>query len=236
MPSIAEYFDLPFDEAIEFFRGKLNLPTRTWKDIWKAMHARAFVVAGAMKEDLIQDLRDAVEKGIADGTTLAEFRKDFDSIIQKHGWLYKGGKAWRTAVIFNTNLSTAYAVGNYQQMMDPVVLKARPYLRYVRSSSANPRMEHQAWANTILPADDPWWDTHYPPNGWGCKCGVVNCSAREMEIITKEEAKGPNPVKTKAPKIEYYDWLNKDTGKIYKIPKGIDPGWDYNVGKSGFRE
>lgn len=235
MPPTAEYLNLPFDEAIEFFRKKLNLPTRTWKDIWKAMHARAFVVAGAMKEDLIQDLREAVEKGIVDGTTLATFRKDFDTLIQKSGWAYKGGKAWRTAVIFNTNLSTAYAIGNYQQMMDPAVLKARPYLRYVGSSSKNPRVEHQKWVNTILPADDPWWNTHYPPNGWGCKCGVVNHSAREVEQITKEEAKGPHPVKTKAPKIERYEWLDKDTGKIHRIPKGIDPGWDYNVGKSGFR-
>ena len=236
MPPSAEYLNLPFDEAIEFFRKKLNLPTRTWKDIWKAMHARSFVVAGAMKEDLIQDLRDAVDKGIADGTTLAEFRKDFDNIIEKTGWKYKGGKAWRTAVIFNTNLSTAYSIGNYQQMMEPAVLKARPYLRYVRSSSANPRIEHQAWANIILPADDPWWNTHYPPNGWGCKCGVVNHSAREVERITKEEARGAHPVQTKAPKIERYEWLDKDTGKTHMIPKGIDPGWDYNVGKSGFRE
>lgn len=235
LPS-AEYINLPFDEAIEFFRGKINLATRTWKDIWKAMHARSFVVAGAMKEDLIQDLREAVQKGIADGTTLAEFRKDFDGIIERTGWKYKGGKAWRTAVIFNTNLSTAYSIGNYQQMMDPAVLKARPYLRYVGSSSKNPRPEHQKWANIILPADDPWWNSHYPPNGWGCKCGVVNCSAREAERITKEEAKGPHPVQTKAPKIERYEWLDKDTGKTHKIPKGIDPGWDYNVGKSGFRE
>ena len=112
MPPSAEYLNLPFDEAIAFFKQKLNLPTRTWKDIWKAMHARAFVVAGAMKEDLIQDLRDAVEKGIADGMTLSEFRKDFDGIIEKTGWKYRGGKAWRTAVIFNTNLSTAYAIGS----------------------------------------------------------------------------------------------------------------------------
>ncbi len=167
MPPSAEYINLPFDEAIAFFRGKINMPTRTWKDIWKAMHARSFVVAGAMKEGLIQDLRTAVDKGIADGTTLTAFRKDFDGIIERTGWKYKGGKAWRTAVIFNTNLSTALAVGNYQQMMDPVVLKARPYLRYVGSSSANPRATHQKWANIILPADDPWWDSHYPPNGWG---------------------------------------------------------------------
>lgn len=65
---------------------------------------------------------------------------------------------------------------------------------------------------------------------------MVNHSAREVERITKEEAKGPNPVQTNAPKIERYEWLDKANGEMHLIPKGIDPGWDYNVGKSGFRD
>lgn len=167
MPPSADYLNLPFDEAIAFFRKKLNMPTATWKTLWKEMHSRAFSVAGAMQDDLLQDLREAIDSGIAGGTTLDQFRKDFTPIVQKYGWKYKGGTAWRTAVMFNTNVSVAYAVGHWAQMTDPDVLKVRPYLRYVRSYAANPRPEHLAWANTILSADDPWWNTHYPPNGWG---------------------------------------------------------------------
>jgi len=63
----------------------------------------------------------------------------------------------------------------------------------------------------------------------------VNHSAREVERIIREEAGGPNPVKTGAPAIEHYEWEDKDTGIIHRIPKGIDPGWDYNPGKEGFR-
>ena len=203
MPKSARYLDLPFDEAIAFFRAKLNMPTATWKDLWKEMHARAFSVAGAMKEDLLKDLREAIDRGISEGTTLTEFREDFDKIIQKSGWKYKGTKGWRTAVMFNTNISVAYTVGHYTQMMDPAVLKVRPYFRYVRSYSAHPRPEHLRWVNNVLPADDPWWKTHYPPNGWGCKCTVVSMSGRELERLKKEEANGPYPVKTKAPKIRY---------------------------------
>ena len=169
MPPSAEHMDLPFEEAIAFFRNKINMPAATWKTLWKSMHDRAFSVAGATKGELIEDLREAVDRAIAEGTTLAEFRTDFDSIVQKHGWKYKGGKGWRTAVMLNTNISVAYSIGNYNQMTDPDVIRARPYLRYVASSSRNPRPEHMQWYNVILPADDPWWNTHYPPNGWGCK-------------------------------------------------------------------
>ena len=38
---------LPFAQAIEFFRAKLDLPTDAWDDIWQEAHDRAFVVAGA---------------------------------------------------------------------------------------------------------------------------------------------------------------------------------------------
>ena len=48
-------FNTPFAEQIEFFRQKLNLPTEHWDDIMRETHDRAFVVAGAMKADLLDD-------------------------------------------------------------------------------------------------------------------------------------------------------------------------------------
>ena len=226
--------NVPFDEAIGFFRQKVNLPTESWDDLLGGMHSRAFVVAGGAKADLLCDMRTAVDKAISQGTTLQDFRKDFDGLVSKNGWKYKGGRGWRTATIFNTNLSTAYAAGHYQQQMSPAVQKARPFLRYVPSSSANPRAEHTAWYNLILPADHPFWETHYPPNGWGCKCGVVSASAREVERLKEEEKDGPHPIQTEAPKQRYYEWTDKRTGEVLKVPQGIDPGWDYNPGRAAF--
>jgi len=241
MSPSAEHLTLPFDEAIQYFRDKVSLPTRTWKDLWQGMHSRAFVVAGAMKGGLLSDLYAAVDKGIAavdkgisQGATLAEFRRDFDKTVARHGWKYKGGRDWRTAVIFNTNLSVAYHAGQHAQMTDPDVLEARPYWRYVASSSAEKRPEHMQWYNTVLPADHPWWKTHRPPNDWGCKCGVVNHSAREVERLKKKLAESPHPIKTRAPKIKYRDWTDKATGKKHRVPVGIGPGWDYNPGETAW--
>lgn len=162
-----EALALPFAQAIEHFRGKVNLPTRTWLDIEKGMHARAFVVAGATKEELLADFKAAAGKGLEKGTTLAEFRKDFDAIVARHGWSHKGGRDWRSKVIFQTNLATAYSAGRYAQMTTPAVLAARPFWRYIASSSRERRAQHMSWYNVVLPATDPWWDTHFPPCAWG---------------------------------------------------------------------
>ncbi|WKZ32932.1 MAG: phage minor head protein [Thermodesulfobacteriota bacterium] len=222
----ARFTSLPFDKAIEFFRQKVNLPTERWTDLWEGMHSRAFVVAGAMKGELLSDLRTAVDDAIAKGTTIQEFRKSFDKTVEKHGWSYKGGRGWRTATIFNTNMRTAYATGHYSQMTDPDVISERPYWQYIGGLSAEPRPEHLEWNGMVLPADDPWWKTHYPPNGWGCKCKVISLSGRELE---KQGLKV-----SKAPPVKSYEWSNPRTGEVIKVPQGIDPGWGYNPGEAAW--
>lgn len=37
--------------------------------------------------------------------------------------------------------------------------------------------------------------------------------------------------RTRSPRVEYRDWVNKTTGKTERVPVGIDPGWDTNPGK-----
>lgn len=105
------YGGLPFLEMIAFFLRKLNVTTEAWTDVYAAEHEWAFAVAGANKEAIVQDFRLAVEKAIKDGTTLEEFRKDFDAIVARYGWDYNGGRDWRTRVIYETNLNTSYAAG-----------------------------------------------------------------------------------------------------------------------------
>lgn len=226
----AAYQDLPFKEAIDFFRQKINLPTERWADMLHGAHARAFTVAGATKEGMLTDFRAAVDKAIATGTTLAEFRKDFDKIVSTYGWDYNGGRGWRTRVIYSTNLATAYSAGRYQQMTDPDVLRYQPYWEYKHADGvAHPRPMHLAWNGTVLKADDAWWQTHYGPNGWGCHCWVEPLSRRELEAKGKT---GPDV----APPLELQaKTLNTSAGPLtIQVPKGIDPGWGYNVGDAAF--
>ncbi len=69
---------IPFAEAVDFLRGKVNLPTRRWDDLRHDAHVRAFSVAGVTRDDMLADFRAAIEKARKDGTGLQEFRKDFD--------------------------------------------------------------------------------------------------------------------------------------------------------------
>ena len=99
---------LPFNEAATFFQNKLNIPTQKWDDLWKGQHAKGFMVAGAYKADLLSDFYTAVDKAVTKGVSLETFRKDFDSIVAKHGWSYNGSRDWRSEIIYSTNVRQAY--------------------------------------------------------------------------------------------------------------------------------
>lgn len=229
MPSVEGAFNLPFKEQLAFFRQKLNLPTATYDDIMGAAHDRAFVVAGAMKADLLADLRSAVDKAMAEGKSLQWFRKEFDAIVERRGWSgwagsgSKDGTAWRTRTIFSTNLKAAHAAGRYAQLTQPDMMQARPYWRYVHRSTEHPRHHHRAWGGMVLAADDPWWEIHYPPNGWGCNCLVEAINARELAGLGKDMP----DIAPDSPLVEH---VNRATGEVFKVPLGVQPGWDYAPG------
>jgi len=179
------------------------------------------MVAGAYKADLLADFRDAVDKAITKGTTLEEFRKEFDRIVATHGWSYNGGRNWRSEVIYSTNIRQAYNAGRWAQLTDPEQLQVLPYLTYKHGDSLHPRPLHLAWNGTTLPPDDPWWQTHYPQNGWGCKCRVYGSTRKEYEAAC-QAGKGEAPESPIDPK----------TGE----PVGLDKGFGYNVGTAGQEE
>ena len=165
------YGSLPFADALAFLKAKLNLPTTRWDDLLGAAHDRAFVVAGAMQADLLADLHAAVNKMREQGIPLAQFKKEFEQIVAARGWTgwtgegTDAGRAWRARVIYETNLQTSYSAGRFQQMK--AIAEKRPYWRYRHNDAVtHPRPEHLAWDGKVLRHDDPWWTTHYPPNGF----------------------------------------------------------------------
>jgi SPP1 gp7 family putative phage head morphogenesis protein len=199
---------LPFDEAIRYLRDKVRLPTEKWNDLWQGQHARAFMVAGATKDALLADFQTVLLKALEQGTTLADFRRDFDDIVQRHGWSYNGGRNWRTRVIFDTNLRTAYAAGHWSRIQENKA--EQPYLRYVAILDGQTRPEHAQWHGTVRPVDDPWWTTHYPPNGWNCRCSIMQLSGDELEAYGFSVSPPPKPEKG--------------------TPQGIDAPFAYNPG------
>jgi len=166
MPEI-ELKPLPFEEAIEAFKDLLTLTPDEFYAIADEARALAFTVSHVIQMDVLVDMHAAVEKAIAEGETLADFRDRIDDIFETRGWTAPPDfTPWRMETIFRTNVQTAYTTGRYKQMV--AQKEAFPYWEYDAVNDSRTRPTHAALDGKIFPADHPFWDTWYPPNGYNC--------------------------------------------------------------------
>ena len=207
----------PFEEALNFFKGKVPMTEAQFYKLGEEARIRAFTVANMASLDALKDIQNSLIKAIETGQGLGDWKKSMADVLKQ--WDISG---WRAETIYRTNLQTSYQVGRYEQMTDPDVLEMRPYWMYVAVMDERTRPEHAALNGKVFPADDPFWDHWYPPNGYNCRCTVYTLSESELEreglIVQKGKDFYNRPVKM------------PDGSVIQMIP---DDGWDFNPGKQG---
>jgi len=243
---------LPPKEAVAYFRAKGHNITWNWYEQLTDAHARAFTVAKAVRLDVLNTIRDDVDRAIHDGITRQEFTRTLAPRLQKLGWWGKQivvdtqgnakeielGSPRRLATIYNVNKRTAYNSGRYAQMMNNV--EDYPFWQYVAVMDGRTRPEHAALNGMVFRYDDPFWQTHYPPNGWNCRCRVRALSAARMEALGLKVSYGASFVHTH----EVDAGIDETTGEIFKtesttfdngrIKMTPDVGWSYNPGSAAF--
>lgn len=216
-----------FSEAIDFLKRRLAVPPARWLELLREVDAAARDRSAGMSEALVRDITAAILDAIESGEGLPSFLSAWDDAVGRHGWTDESGGR-RAEMAFRMMASQAYAAGRWQQIQR---LKAvRPWLRYVHVDpellQPYSRPEHAHWHNTILSIDDPWWDTHYPPNGWNCRCYVQSLSDRDLKrygFKVSDEAPEDRTV------IKFV------RGRPMETVEGIDPGFGVNWGKVGLR-
>lgn len=221
-------------EAQQHLQRKVNALRYSWQDTKAHEHAVAFTVAKMMDEDLLAETRAAVQAALDNGTDFAAFKKRLKPYLMARGWWGQAlmgdpltgqihrvqlGSTRRLRTIYHTNLHTAYAAGQWERIQ--ANKDTLPYLKYIGSDAAEPREAHKPFYGLILPVDDPFWKTHMPPNGWGCRCNV--------RALTKAQAEREGGV-SPSPKLNKIERINTRTGEIDQYPAGVDPSFAHNPG------
>jgi len=219
--------------AFEHFKAKKILPGFSHYDVWLYQHSLAFTVAKMMDADMLAEVKGAIESAQQNGTAFADFKKRLKPYLMAKGWwgeqvmtdpldgepkLVQLGSTRRLKTIFDTNMRTAFAAGQWQRIQ--ANKKALPYLRYNKSASGHPRDSHKRYYGLVLPVDHDIWKVIFPPNGYGCKCSVSALTKRQAE---EEGISGE-------PDVEMVEFTNPRTGKTVLIPDDITPSFAHNHG------
>ncbi|MEX1120876.1 MAG: phage minor head protein [Balneolales bacterium] len=223
IPDLSGIFNRTPEQIVEQFRAKGNVVSWNWREVWQEAHARAFTVAKAVDMDVLNAIRNEVDSALANGTTYRDFQKELEPTLKKLGWWGRReevdpqtgevkevqlGSPWRLKNIYRTNLSSSYSAGRYKTQI--ATAERRPWWIYRTAGDANVRPSHDEMAGTVLRYDDPFWAKNYPPNDWGCRCGVDTLSDRQLE------SRGITPT----------------TGGVKSI---AGDGWDYNPAQAAWQ-
>ena len=234
--------------AVDYLKSKGVNVTWNWHEQLEAAHARAFTVAKATKAEVLDTIRWATEQAIANGTSEREYIKNLEPMLKELGWWGKAmdengntvqlGSPRRLRTILRTNKSTAYHAARYAQQMENV--DEQPYWRYVAVKDSRTRTSHLALHGKIYRADDPIWQTMYPPNDWGCRCRVEALSEYAVQNRGYTISSSQGEIETEEAVIG----IDKETGEeirttVTKIKTDqgemkVGAGWNYNVGSAAF--
>lgn len=206
-------------EALRFFKNKVILSSEKFYELLDEIKDKAFTVARVAKLDILLDLYEAVGQAIEDGETLADFRASLEEIMENKGWA--GVSPVHEEIIFRNNTQTAYMVGRYNRQMEQK--KRFPYWEYEAVNDMNVRATHLANDGKIYPADHPFWDSWYPPNGHRCRCSVRALHKYEAEGVT---------VESQDPTGSTVEIKNPVTGKVERVVLTPDEGWAHNPAKA----
>ena len=101
-------------------------------------------------------------------------------------------------------------------------------LQYRTAGDERVRADHRVLDGTTLPADDPFWNEYYPPNGWNCRCTVVQVLTDKYELSDSKEAirKGEEATAEKKEQIFRFNpgeklKLYPDKHPYYKAPEEV---------------
>jgi uncharacterized protein with gpF-like domain len=241
--------------AIDFLAKKIKVETEKWDDLKWGEHAHAFTVAHSTGAGVLDDIFKSMNKAVAEGESFQTFRQRMLDTMKEKGWYGGAGHTedekryvnWRIGVIYDTNMRTAYAQADYREQLAGAEL--RPVWVYQSQLTGdNRRQEHIALHGKAFRYDDRFWDTCYPPNGWGCECyvntesehgaekaGIKAGDSRGLELPEIDETWAYNAGREAlAPNFSKYQNLPKDALKqIYeKYHRGMN---NTRLSEGGFK-
>lgn len=211
----------PIIAVKQTFKGNMFLEKKS-KNIARFSGAKTFQQVKELTENLYQN---------GEKVEFKFFKEKAFQIVEKYNeaWL----EAERNVAISN--------IENAKIFLESKTSGGK-YLQYVAIGDELTRDDHESLNGIVLPINDPFWDINTPPNGYNCRCSVVEISQfdDDFKISTSEEIgrktkeineflkSNPefarNPAKT--------DWIFKETGKgkhaYFSIPAEYKVSFEKN--------
>jgi len=133
-------------------------------DFIRALRNNAYVFSGAKTFQEVRTMSDFLVDENGNFRSFADFKKKAAATFDQFN------KNWLRTEMTQAH-NTAEAAAKWQQFEKEK--EVFPMLRYDTAGDERVRSSHKALDGVIKPVDDPFWNTHAVPNGWNCRCEIL---------------------------------------------------------------
>jgi SPP1 gp7 family putative phage head morphogenesis protein len=164
------------DEAVRWFRERLLMSDAEFAALEEVTHDEAFTVAGVSQLDMVAEVWTALDRAVARGETLENFRKRVSARLTA---AWGRDQPYRIETVYRNQVQRAFSAGRWVQMNDPAVKVARPFRRFSAIVDLRTTATCRTLDGVVRPADDPWWEGRVPPLHFSCRSLIVTVSKSE---------------------------------------------------------
>lgn len=162
--------------------------------------------------------------------TFHELNEAFPSMVDENGNKKPFERFLNDVQKINSTYNANYLHAEYNFVQASATMAAkweqfsedgdRYNLQYRTAKDDKVRPEHAALDGVTLPMSDSFWETYYPPNGWNCRCTVVQVRKQKYPATEHAEAMSRGE---EAMNDERYNIFRFNSGKQGKTMPDYNP-------------
>ena len=177
--------------ALRFLKRELKLGPERLRELHGRFEADALRLLGKAGDGAQEKVLAAMNRAAKRGMHVKEAKKELTKAFLAAGITPK--HEGHLEAIFRTEMQTMYGAGRWQAMQHPAIQQILWGFRYVTVGDDRVRPEHAAMDGMTAPRNDPIWRTHFPPNGWNCRCQAIELFEPEEIVIPEGEVEVMGP-------------------------------------------
>nr|WP_309595063.1 phage minor head protein [Moraxella osloensis] len=234
-------FKSPPQDAIRYLEQKFPKASWAYTDLLDNAHDRAFVVAKMVDVDLATTVQRSIIDAMQEGKGYKAWAKDIDKVLAKSGW-YDGqinvdaqgnakkvvtGGQHRLETIYRTNVAAAYEAGRQQVIFNDRDDDPFGYVMYSAIMDNRTRPTHKALHGKVMEKSDPAWSSISPPNGYNCRCTIVELTQGQIDRYGYKVSKSEGKLSTQVVELPNGKEAQRtlfelDNGAVFKTDVGFN--------------
>jgi SPP1 gp7 family putative phage head morphogenesis protein len=172
-----------YDNTIEFLRARSHLSPQQLAVLRRRYNSQALKVLSHSSAYAERKLQRTVTRVVSEGMHVNAGVNALHKTFNDLG--ITPANKFQLEGIYRTQTHMAYQAGRWQALQDPDIADLIWGFKYVTVGDDRVRSEHADLDGLQAKKDDPVWGTHWPPNGWACRCQV-------LEITRPRKTKMPD--------------------------------------------